>query len=76
MRLRDARVRRLWTQQRLAQLAGVGRATIAKIESGNDVALAFRTIERLSRALEVEPSEIDEFRQTLGLQTDGGPRPE
>jgi transcriptional regulator with XRE-family HTH domain len=51
--LRAARTRRLLTQAALAERSGVGRNTIARIETG-DLA-AFATVSKLAAALEVAP---------------------
>ena len=56
-RVRAARVARLWTQEDLAQRAGVGRATIARIETGTWVP-RMRTIRALAEALEVGPADL------------------
>ena len=56
-RLRDLRKRRLQTQEQLAELSGVGVATIIRIER-NQVEPRGSTIRKLAEALDVEPSEL------------------
>src|SRR5690348_9933273 len=46
-RVRAARVAQLWTQEELAQRAGIGRATIARIETGTWVP-RMRTVRALA----------------------------
>ena len=55
--LRRARVGRFLTQEQLADAAGVGRATIARLEAGGSCP-RMRTISALATALEVEASEL------------------
>jgi HTH-type transcriptional regulator, competence development regulator len=55
--LRHARTRRLLTQDELAAKAGVSQSTIANIER-NNAEPQFRTIRKLARALDVEPTEL------------------
>ena len=62
--LREERVRRLLSVRALARRAGVAPTTVHLVESGRR-APQFLTIERLSRALGVEPGEVDEFRAAL-----------
>ena len=56
-RLRKARTRRLWTQEELAQKAGVSPSTIVNIER-DQAEPHFRTIRKLAEALDVDPSEL------------------
>jgi DNA-binding XRE family transcriptional regulator len=56
-RLRAARVRRLWTQQQLAEASGVSRATIARIES-NRLIPQMRSVASIAQALKVDPHEL------------------
>ena len=53
-KLREARTRRLLTQQELADKAGVGVTTIIRIER-NQVEPQFRNIRKLAKALEMDP---------------------
>ncbi len=55
-RLAELRLSRALSQEMLAKRAGVGRATIARIESG-DVA-RFLTVHKLAAALELEAAEL------------------
>lgn len=52
--LRRIRESKFLTQQDLANLAGVHRVTIVKLEAGHDEA-RFSTIRKLAAALNVEP---------------------
>jgi transcriptional regulator with XRE-family HTH domain len=54
------------TQYQLAVKAGVAPATVSSIERGKHQA-RLTVIRRLSDALGVEPSTVDEFRPSLGL---------
>ena len=56
-KLREARVRRLLTQEELAEKAGVSPSTIVNIEREQTVP-HFRTIRKLAAALGVEPEEL------------------
>jgi transcriptional regulator with XRE-family HTH domain len=51
--LKAARVRKLLTQEELADAAGLGRSTLARIETGAPAAL--RTVRRLAAALDIDP---------------------
>lgn len=66
VKLAQHRKRRMLSQDALAALSGVGKSTLVHIELGR-VRPQFKTIKRLSEALGVEPSEVDEFRPSLGL---------
>lgn len=52
-----ARVRRGWTQQQLAQEAGVSRRTVCAIEGGNHLPTLSSCL-RLCKALGLEPEEV------------------
>jgi transcriptional regulator with XRE-family HTH domain len=47
--IREARKKRGWSQEDLAQAAGLSRPTIARVESDNDVSTA--TIGKIAQAL-------------------------
>ena len=64
MRLGDIRAQRLFTQASLARAAGVNRGTINAIEGGK-WSPALETIRKLSEALQVDPVEVDEFREAI-----------
>jgi transcriptional regulator with XRE-family HTH domain len=52
------RERRMWTQARLAEEAGVSPTTVSGIESGRISRPHFGTLRKLARALGVEPEEL------------------
>jgi transcriptional regulator with XRE-family HTH domain len=56
-KLREIRTRRLLTQDELAEKAGVSQSTIANIERDN-AEPQFRTIRKLAKALDIEPTEL------------------
>ena len=56
-KLREVRTRRLLTQDELADRAGVSQSTIANIERDN-AEPQFRTIRKLAKALDIEPTEL------------------
>lgn len=47
--IRAARQERQWSQQQLAEAAGVSRPTVARVEGGEDVSTA--TLEKVAAAL-------------------------
>jgi transcriptional regulator with XRE-family HTH domain len=61
-RLKEHRKRRGLTQEELAKIAGVGRATIAAIETGKRRRVRLATVQRLARALKVRPHELGSRR--------------
>jgi transcriptional regulator with XRE-family HTH domain len=56
-RLKELRTVRAFSQQELADAAGVGRNTISRIERGETGAHG-RTLRRLARALRVDVAEL------------------
>jgi transcriptional regulator with XRE-family HTH domain len=56
-KLREIRTRRLLTQDELAGKAGVSQSTIANIERDN-AEPQFRTIRKLAKALDIEPTDL------------------
>ena len=56
-KLKEARTRRLLTQEELAEKAGVSAATVVNIERNNQEP-HFRTIRKLAKALDVDPTEF------------------
>lgn len=67
VKLVQHRRRRMLSQDALAALSGVGKSTLVHLELGRIALPQFKTIKRLADALGVEPSEVDEFRESLGL---------
>jgi len=55
--LKNARTRRLLTQEELADKAGVSAATVVNVERDNQEP-QFRTIRKLAKALDVDPTEL------------------
>ena len=62
--LREARLQALLSIRQLARKAGVSPTTIYLLESGQH-SPHLLTMYKLSRALGVEPTEIDEFRAAI-----------
>jgi transcriptional regulator with XRE-family HTH domain len=58
MKLVVIRERRMWTQARLAEEAGVSPTTVSGIESGRISRPHFGTLRKLARALGMEPEEL------------------
>ena len=58
-RLREVRAKRLLTQEELAEKSNVSPSTIANIERDHREP-HFRTIRKLARALDVDPTELVE----------------
>jgi transcriptional regulator with XRE-family HTH domain len=56
-KLKEVRVRRLLTQDELAEKASVTQSTIANIER-NNAEPQFRTIRKLAKALDIDPTEL------------------
>jgi transcriptional regulator with XRE-family HTH domain len=56
-KLREIRTRRLLTQIELAEKAGVNPTTIVRTER-NQAEPHFRTIRKLAKALDVDPTEL------------------
>ena len=63
--LREWRALRLLSTRALAEKAGTSNKTIVQIENGRQLP-TFRTIQRLSAALGVEPTEVEEFAAAIG----------
>ena len=66
--LREARLQALLSMRQLARRAGVSPTTIQLLESGQH-SPQLLTIYKLSRALGIEPAEIDEFRRAMGRES-------
>lgn len=56
-KLRKARTRRLLTQAELAEKSGINPTTVVRVER-NQAEPHFRTIRKLARALDVDPTEL------------------
>lgn len=57
-RIAVIRERRMWTQARLAEEAGISPTTVSGLESGRILRPHFGTLRKLARALGVEPEEL------------------
>lgn len=55
LRVKELREARGWSQVELARQAGVRQATVSAIENDQTTGIDFDTLERLARALEVDP---------------------
>ena len=64
MRLAEARAKKLLTAGKLAQAAGMSRASIYAIESGRNIP-TLDTVRKLSEVLAVDPLEVDEFKAAI-----------
>jgi transcriptional regulator with XRE-family HTH domain len=62
--LREWRAEQLESSKTLAAKAGVSNKTIIEIENGRNLP-TFRTMRRLSEALDVEPAEVTEFAAAI-----------
>lgn len=56
--IRKIRVELSMTQEELAQLSGVTRATISKLESGEEVEVKIGTLKAIANALECKVSDL------------------
>jgi transcriptional regulator with XRE-family HTH domain len=68
--LREARLRRLWSQRELAKRAGVAQRTIVEAELRRQVP-KLGTMRKLAEALGVPPGEVDEFRAAIEAAIEG-----
>ena len=65
--LRAWRAERLLSTRALAAKAGVSNKTIVQLENGHGLPI-FRTIGRISAALQVRPGEITEFAAAIAAR--------
>ena len=56
-RVRAERIKRFWTQERLANEATLSQKALSKIEN-NEVEPRFSTILKIAEALGIEPSQL------------------
>jgi transcriptional regulator with XRE-family HTH domain len=66
--LREWRAERLLSTKKLSALTGVSNKTILDIEHGKRIP-TFRTIQRLSEALHVDPKEVTEFLNAIARRS-------
>ncbi len=70
LRVRLERVRRSWSQEVLAELAGLHRNYIGHVERG-ELNIGFDNLTRLAEALEMSVGQLlDEHNSRLGLRAD------
>ena len=55
--IKELRLKKLWSQAKLAKVSGVSRTTIVAIENNHHTPQPL-TIHKLAKALEVEPNQI------------------
>ena len=65
MRLRELRVRRLYSIRGLAKAAGVSERSIRAIET-REWRPSLATIRKLTTLLDIDPMEVDEFKEAMG----------
>ena len=65
VKLAACRARRYWTRRELAERSGVSPATIYNIEKGVVSVPRLAVVKKLAEALEVDPVEVDEFREVM-----------
>ena len=65
-RVATIRERRMWTQLRLAEEAGVSPTTVSGIESGRISRPHFGTLRKLARALGLQPEELVSGPEAVG----------
>ena len=61
MRIRELRRKRVYTQEKLSEMANIDYKYIQKIEGKNPPALKIDTIGKLAKALKVKPAELLRF---------------
>jgi len=61
IRIRFERVKRRYSQEKLAELAGIGRSTLTQIEAQTS-SPTLDVVEKLANALEYEPYELFIFK--------------
>jgi len=67
MKLRELRIRKVWTQAALAAKAGISISTVAAIEQGKQQP-SLATGQKLAKVLGVEPTAIEEVRKAVESQ--------
>ncbi len=64
VRLREIRIRKLYSIRGLAEVAGLSDSTVRTVESGQ-VRPSLSTIRKLSTLLDIDPMEVDEFKEAM-----------
>jgi len=60
-RIKELRIKRWYTQEKLSEMANIDYKYIQKIEGKNPPELKIDTIEKFAKALKVEPDELLRF---------------
>lgn len=60
-RIRFERIKRCYSQEKLAELAGIGRSTLTQIEAQTS-SPTLDVVEKIAKALEYEPFELLIFK--------------
>ena len=58
LRLREWRIKRGYSQMKLAELAGTRQGTVSDFETGKTQRIEFDLLSRLARALRCKPKEL------------------
>lgn len=67
-RIKEIRTKRKLTQEKLAEMIGVGERNLSKIECGNNFITA-ETLSKILKALNVEASELFDFSHNNDIST-------
>jgi transcriptional regulator with XRE-family HTH domain len=68
--LRELRIRRLLSLRELAKRADVAQRTVVEAEAGRQAPRP-STMRKLAEALDVDPMEVDEFREVIESAIEG-----
>ena len=66
-RIKELRTKKGLTQEKLAELVGVGERNLSKIECGNNFVTS-ETLTNILNALEVEPDELFHFQRLRNIE--------
>lgn len=66
-RIKELRTKKGLTQEKLAELVGVGERNLSKIECGNNFVTS-ETLTNILNALEVEPDELFHFQHLRNIE--------
>ncbi len=66
-RIKELRTKKGLTQEKLAELVGIGERNLSKIECGNNFVTS-ETLTNILNALEVEPDELFHFQHLRNIE--------